>query len=82
MSERKVFRHPRFEQMMAYDDMKDELEQKYSGKWVVICNSELLGVYESFDEARKATKDAGFNYLNCCIRQAGVEPMPIILLGT
>lgn len=82
MSERNVFRHPRFEQMLVYEEMKGELEKKYSKKWVAICNSEILGAYESFDEAQQATTDAGLDYLNCCIRQVGVEPMPIILLGT
>ena len=82
MSERNVFRHPRFEQMLVYEEMKEELEKKYSKKWVAICNSEILGAYESFDEAQQATADAGLDYLNCCIRQVGVEPLPIILLGT
>ena len=76
-----LYDYPRFVNAIAYDEMKEAQEQEHLGKWVVIADSELLGAYKSFDEAQQAAIDAGFDYLNCCIRPFGVEPMPIILLG-
>ena len=73
---------PHIANILAYDDKKESLEQEHWGKWVVIHKKELLGAYGSFDEAQQAAKDAGINHLECCIRQVGIEPMPIILLGT
>ena len=76
-----LYDYPRFVNAFAYDEMKEELEREHWGKWVVICNLELLGAYGSLDEAQQAAKEAGFDFLDCCIRLVGVEPLPIILLG-
>lgn len=76
-----LYDYPRFVNAIAYQEMKEGLEREHWGQWVVIANSELLGAYESFDEAKQATKNAGLDCLHCCIRPVGVEPMPIILLG-
>ena len=77
-----LYDYPRFVNAIAYQEMKEELEREHWGQWVVIANSELLGAYESFDEAKQATENVGLEYSHCCIRPVGVEPMPIILLGT
>ena len=77
-----LYDYPRFVNANAFEKMKEALEREHWGKWVVIANSELLGAYESFDEAQQATKNTGIDYLHCFIRPVGVEPMPIILLGT
>ena len=77
-----LYDYPRFVNAFAYDEMQEALEQEHWGKWVVIHEKELLGAYGSFDEAQQAAKNAGINHLNCCIKQVGAVPMPIILLGT
>ena len=74
-----VLQDPQIDQAMLYEEMKEELERKYLGKWVVIGNYELLGSYESFNEAKEAAKAAGIGFSECCIAQVGV-PAPIILV--
>lgn len=82
MADINVYEIPQLANAMAYEEMKEELKREHWGKWVVIHDMDLLGTYSSFDEAQQATQEAGFDELKCCIRQVGVEPLPIILLGT
>lgn len=77
-----LYEDPHIANFLAFEEMKEALMEDHFGKWAVICNLELQGVYESRDDARQAACEAGFDYLNCCIRQVGVEPLPLILMGT
>lgn len=81
MADINVYEIPQLANAMAYEEMKEELTREYWGKWVVIHDMGLFGAYESYDDAKSAAKVAGLNYLDCSIRQVGVEPTPIILLG-
>ena len=72
------FEHPLIDQAMAYHEMRDALESEFFGRWVVICDSELQGDYETYQAAATAAQERGLDVLNCLIRQVGVEP-PIIL---
>ncbi|MYC29771.1 MAG: hypothetical protein F4X65_06755 [Chloroflexi bacterium] len=72
---------PHIANFLAFNEMKEALMEDHSGKWVVIYNLELQGTYESRSEAQQAAIEAGFDYLSCCIRQVGAEPLPLILLG-
>ena len=76
-----LYEDPHIANFLAFDEMKQALMEDHLGKWVVIYNLKLQGAYECRDEARQAAIEAGFDYLNCCIRQVGVEPLPIILMG-
>ncbi len=37
----------------AYERLKDELEAKQMGKWVLVKDAELVATYDEFDEAAK-----------------------------
>ena len=39
------------EQIAAFEEMKEELEAKHRGKWVVFRDEELKGIYDSLDDA-------------------------------
>ena len=60
--------------MVAYESMRDELERTSMGKWVVICECELAGTY---DTEQKALEDAGirFGWGPYHVRQVGPEPV-------
>ena len=60
------------DQIKAYDAIKDSLETDYFGKWVVIHGQQLVGHYDSFeDAANDAIKKYGKGpYL---IRKVGVS---------
>ncbi len=76
-----LYDDPHIANFLAFDEMKETLMEDHLGKWVVIYNLELQGAYDSRDEAWLAACKAGFDYLNCCIRQVGIEPLPLILMG-
>lgn len=75
-----LYDDPRFVNAFAYDDMKETLEQEHWGKWVVINDSELFGVYQTYEEADEAASAAGLDFFEYFIRPVGIRP-PIILLG-
>lgn len=60
----------------VYDVMRSDLETKHLGKWVLIHNKELVGVFDSFDEAANdAVRKFGRGpYL---IRQVGAAPITL-----
>jgi hypothetical protein len=60
----------------AYEAMRSELEARHTGKWVVFYNRELIGVFESFEEAAKEAvrKFKRGPYL---IRQVGAPPVTL-----
>ena len=70
--------HPTIDQAMAYHEKRDELENQFPDRWVVIYDSRLIGDYGSYNEAKIAIEEKGLPFLDCYIRQVGVEP-PIIL---
>ena len=70
--------HPMIDQAMAYHEMRDELESRFSDRWVVMHDSHLIGDYGSYNEAKIAIEAKGLPLLDYYIRQVGVEP-PIIL---
>lgn len=58
----------------AYEQMREELETSYMGKWVVIHDQRRAGIYDSFEAAaRDAVQKFGAGpYL---IRQVGAPPV-------
>ncbi len=64
------------EEIAAYESMRGDLESKYMGKWVLMHNRQLIGVYDSFEAAAEiAVKEFGRGpYL---IRQVGAPPLTL-----
>jgi len=63
-------------EISAYDSMREQLEAEHMGKWVLLHDRQLVGVYDSFD---KAAEDAvkrfgGGPYL---IRQVGAQAITL-----
>lgn len=63
-------------EIAAYGNMQAELESKHTGKWVLIKDAALIGVYDSFEAtAEDAVKRFGRGpYL---IRQVGAPPITL-----
>ena len=78
MTTTKDVQPPELAQLVAYHEMRQSLESKYLGKWVVIHDSKFAGDYETYEEARTESRERGFNLLDCLIQKVGAEP-PIIL---
>ena len=72
--------HPLLDQMKVYAEMQVELESKYSGRWVIVDGGQLVGNYETFDEAWEDVRHKGLNPLNCIVTQVGAEPLPLSLI--
>jgi len=64
------------EEIAAYDRMRDDLEARLMGKWVLIHDGELISQYESFEVAAEdAVRRFGRGpYL---IRQVGAPPVTL-----
>ena len=69
---------PELAQLVAYHEMRQELESQYPGRWVVIHGSELAGHYETYLAARAGAREQDLDLLDCLIQKVGAEP-PIIL---
>jgi hypothetical protein len=63
-------------EISAYDSMREQLEGEHMGKWVLVHDRQLVGVYDSFDAAaQEAVKRFGSGpYL---IRQVGAPPVTL-----
>jgi hypothetical protein len=64
------------DEIAAYEKIKDELEAKHLGKWIVLHDGKLFAVFDSFETAaEEAVKEFGAGpYL---IRQVGAPPMTL-----
>ncbi|HKF51033.1 MAG TPA: hypothetical protein VKB26_01870 [Candidatus Acidoferrales bacterium] len=63
-------------EISAYADMREQLEQTHMGKWVLLHDRKLIGIFDSFDAAaEEAVKRFGTGpYL---IRQVGAPPVSL-----
>ena len=76
-----LYDYPRFVNAFAYDEMKEELEREHWGKWVVIDDSKLFGVYENYEDADEAARAAGLDFFEYFITQVGLRPAIILSYG-
>jgi hypothetical protein len=60
--------------IVAFDKMREELEQKYTGKWVLFYDQKLISIFDSFESAAQVAVEKFGNgpYL---IRQVGARPI-------
>jgi len=60
--------------IVAYDPIRQELEARHMGEWALLHELELIGVYDSFEQAaEQAVQQFGKGpYL---IRQIGAPPL-------
>lgn len=62
------------ENIAAYEAMQEVLELEYFGKWVVFYNRELVGSYETSEEAAEEAM-ARIKHGPCLVRQVGNQPL-------
>ena len=65
--------HPLLEQMSAYMNLQEELERTHLGQWVVVANGELMGIFDSYDEAETAAEEQGIDVLHRLICEVGLR---------
>ena len=62
--------------IIAYEKMREELEAKYMGKWVLVHDERLFGTYESFESvSEEAVREFGRGPF--LIRQVGAPPITL-----
>jgi hypothetical protein len=63
-------------EITAYEAMREKLETEHMGKWVLVRQEKLIGLYDSFDAAAEdAVRQFGRGpYL---IRQIGAPPVTL-----
>ena len=64
------------QEIAAYDAMREQLEADKIGKWVVVRDSKLHGIYETFEEAADVAVKA-FGEGPYLIRQVGAPPITL-----
>lgn len=64
------------QEIKAYEKMQGDLEAEHMGKWVLIRDSKLIGIYDSFEAAAEGAvqKFGSGPYL---IRQVGAPPITL-----
>lgn len=70
-----------FNNHVAYNSMRAELERKYPHRWVVIHKQQLMGHYESYDAAREGAKEQNLHLAHCMIQKLNANPPIIISYG-
>lgn len=63
-------------ELKAYEGMLEELESNHMGKWVLIKESELIGIFSNFEEAANDAV-ARFGRGPYLIRRVGAPPMTL-----
>ena len=66
--------HPLLDQLQTYQDMKEELERDYFGRWIIIHQGRVEGDYESFNSAEEARRNLGIPIMECLTKLVGHEP--------
>jgi len=64
------------DEIAAFENMKDLLETKYLGKWVIFQNEKFVGDFESFEDAA-AEAVSRFGRGPYLIREVGAAPMTL-----
>ena len=64
------------EEITAYENFRSDLEANHMGKWVIVHDRKLIGIYDSFE---LATEDAvrKFGRGPFLIRQVGAPPLTL-----
>ena len=70
--------HPLLDQIQAYQDMKEELERDYFGRWTIIHQGQVQGDYDSFGDAELARKNLSIPIMECLTKLVGHEPTIVI----
>ena len=74
MATPEFFEHPLADEIMAYQQMRAELEREFYGRWVIIHESQKTGGdYDCYFDANAAARGLGLDVLSCFIRQVGVD---------
>ena len=63
-------------EIRAYDGMRDYLESDFFGKWVMVRDEELVGAYETFEDAAEVAIQR-FGRGPYLIRQVGAPPITL-----
>lgn len=63
-------------ELAAYEGMRTQLESEHMGKWVLLKNHELIGVYDAFEAAAEAAVEK-FGRGPYLIRQVGAPPVTL-----
>ena len=69
---------PLVAQFITYDEMREDLEKRFPGRWIVLFDSSVIGDYDSFAQAEAETLKKNLSILDCFIQKVGAEP-PVIL---
>ena len=77
-AEGEMLSHPLLNEALAYEALRENLEQDCWGRWVIIAGGQQVGAdYETYDGASEVAKGMGLDPLDCYIRQVGVETVII-----
>ncbi len=63
-------------EIAAYDRMRSYLETDYFGKWVVVHDEQLVGAYETFQDAAHTAMER-FGRGPYLIRRVGAPPLTL-----
>ncbi len=64
------------DEIAAYDQMRDTLETEHLGRWVVICNRELVGNYDDLQQAAEVAVER-FGRGPYLIKKVGEGPVTL-----
>ena len=80
MSESKIAIRPTIRQIMAYEELREELEKNHKGQRALLANECLVGIYDTYEAAMVAATENGFAFEDYIVPWIGVEAF-ILSLG-
>ena len=63
-------------EIAAYEEMRADLEAEHLGKWALVHNEELTGIFESFEQAAETAVEQ-FGRGPYLIREIGQAPVTL-----
>jgi hypothetical protein len=58
----------------AFNEIREELEKNFTGKWILIYDQKLISAFDSFEDAAKVAVE-NFGNGPYLIRQVGARPI-------
>ena len=69
------------ENHIAFNSMREDLENKYPNEWIVIHAQDLIGHYKTYETARAGAKDQKLDLARCMFQKLNATPTIILSYG-
>ena len=70
-----------FNNHVAFNSMRPQLEREYPHQWIVIHDGQLMGHYDTHDAAREGARKQNLKLAHCLFQKLNATPPIIVSYG-